>query len=47
MFNDMTSQMSGGWPDSNVGRKRVDTSTSMTPVDHDNFRGRVMARRTS
>ena len=45
MFNVLTFQTSGGSPGSTVDRKRVDTSNSMTLVDDDNFRGRVMVRR--
>ena len=45
MFDDLTFQTSGGSSRSNVAGNHVDTLTSMTPVDLDNFRGRVMLRR--
>ena len=45
MFNDLTFQTSGGSSGSNVAGNHVDTLTSMTPVELDNFRGRVMVRR--
>ena len=44
MFNYLTFQTSSGSSGSNVTGNHVDTLTSMTPVDLDNFRGRVMAR---
>ena len=45
MFNDLTFQTSGGSSGSNVAGNHVDTLTSMTPDDLNNFRGRVMVRR--
>ena len=45
MLNDLTSQTSGGSSGSSVRGNHIDTLTSITPVGHDNFRGRVMARR--